>query len=126
TCMPIKIGVSKSRLAVAVLCGIAGAAVLTFPVEAQTGAWLTHSHDQQHTALSTVQSQPLSQIHWQTPVDLDPARDKITVHYGSPLVTANTVIVPVKTGTDSFRVDAHEGAGGKKIWTLPTSYYVPN
>ena len=93
---------------------------------AQTGAWLTHSHDEQHTALSTVQSQPLSSIHWKTPVDLFPPQGEIFIHYGSPLVTAaNTVIVPVKTGNNSFRVQAMNGATGKKIWQLNTGWQAP-
>lgn len=93
---------------------------------AQSGAWLTHSHDSQHTALSTVQSQPLSSIHWHTPVDLNPPQGTIFIHYGSPLVTAaNTVIVPVKTGTNSFRVEAHNGSSGKKLWALNTGYQAP-
>jgi len=107
------------------------AAMLASNAAAQTGAWLTHSHDDQHTGLSTVQSQSLSKVHWQVPVDLAPPTNTgINVHYGSPLVTAaNTVIVPVKTrstvGT-SFRVEAHNGATGQKIWTLSTRYYAPN
>ncbi len=93
---------------------------------AQTGAWLTHSHDEQHTALSTVQSQPLTSIHWKTPVDLFPPQGEIFIHYGSPLVTAaNTVIVPVKTGNNSFRVQAMNGATGKKIWQLNTGWLAP-
>ena len=93
---------------------------------AQTGAWLTHSHDEQHTALSTVQSQPLNAIHRQTPVDLAPPQGEIFIHYGSPLVTAsNTVIVPVKTGTNSFRVEARNGATGKRLWTHTTGWQAP-
>ena len=93
---------------------------------AQTGAWLSHSHDEQHTALSTVQSQPLSSIHWHTPVDLFPPQGEIFIHYGSPLVTAaNTVIVPVKTGNNSFRVEAHNGATGKRLWRLKTGWQAP-
>jgi len=93
---------------------------------AQTGAWLTHSHDEQHTALSTVGSQPLSSIHWHVPVDLHPPQGEIFIHYGSPLVTAaNTVIVPVKTGANSFRVEAHDGATGKRLWTQTTGYQAP-
>src|SRR6202142_152786 len=93
---------------------------------AQTDAWLTHSHDEQHTALSTVESQPLSSIHWHTPVVLFPPQGEIFIHYGSPLVTAaNTVIFPVKTGNNSFRVDAVSGATGKKIWQLNTGWQAP-
>jgi len=102
------------------------AAMLTPNAAAQTGAWLTHSHDEQHTALSTVQSQALSAIHWHVPVDLNPPQGTIYIHYGSPLVTAaNTVIVPVKTGTNSFRVEAHNGGTGKRLWILKTGWQAP-
>ncbi len=123
-CM-IKIPQSQAiLLAVIVITGIAlCAAGLTPAATAQSGAWLTHSHDEQHTALSTVQSQPLSAIHWHVPVDLHPPQGEIFIHYGSPLVTAaNTVIVPVKTGTNSFRVDARSGATGKRLWLLNTGW----
>lgn len=94
-------------------------------VTAQTG-WLTHSHDDQHTGVSSVASQPLTKIHWHVPVDLAPPQGTIFIHYGSPLVTqANTVIVPVKTAT-GFRVEAHNGVTGKKMWTQQTKYQVPS
>src|SRR5580704_13757351 len=99
---------------------------LAASANAQTGAWLTHSHDEQHTALSTVQSQALDAIHWHTPVDLHPPQGEIFIHYGSPLVTAaNTVIVPVKTGANSFRVDARNGATGKRIYSQATGWQAP-
>ena len=94
---------------------------------AQSGAWPTHSHDEQHTGVSSVASQPFSSIHWRTRVDLTVSTGEILVHYGSPLVTAaNTVIVPVKTGPDSFRVEAHNGGNGDLIWTQPTGYHAPS
>jgi hypothetical protein len=93
---------------------------------AQTGAWLTHSHDEQHTALSTVESQALDTIHWHVPVDLHPPEGEILIHYGSPLVTAaNTVIVPVKTNTNTFRIDARDGATGQRLWTQSTGWQAP-
>jgi hypothetical protein len=59
-------------------------------------------------------------------VDLNPPTGEILIHYGSPLVTAaNTVIVPVKTGTNSFRVEAHDGATGTLLWTQDTDYQAP-
>src|SRR5258707_2920979 len=92
---------------------------------AQTTAWLTHSHDEQRTGVSSVASQPFTSIHWHVPVDLAPPQGEIFIHYGSPLVTAaNTVIVPVKT-TTGFRVEGHNGATGKKMWTQATKYQVP-
>ena len=105
---------------------VACAAMLGRNTSAQTGAWLTHSHDEQHTALSTVQSQPLDAIHWHTPVDLHPPGGEIFIHYGSPLVTAaNTVIVPVKTNTNKFRVDGRDGATGKRLWSQSTGWQAP-
>jgi len=93
---------------------------------AQAGAWPTHSHDNQHTGISSVESQPLTRIRWHVPVDLAPPQDEIFIHYGSPLVTAaNTVIVPVKT-TTGFRVEGRNGFTGKKIWTQATKYQVPD
>ena len=118
--------VQSPRIFPAFIIGVSSLLLPTVAA-AQQGAWLTHSHDEQHTALSTVQSQPLTSVHWHVPVDLNPPQGTITVHYGSPLVTAaNTVIVPVKTGTNSFRVEAHNGATGKKVWSLNTGYQVPS
>jgi WD40 repeat protein len=43
------------------------------------------------------------------------------------VVTArNSVIVPVKTGSNSFRVEAHQGATGKQLWRLNTAYQAPS
>jgi hypothetical protein len=109
-----------------VVCVGACACLLIASAAAQTGAWLTHSHDEQHTALSTVQSQALDTIHWHVPVDLHPPQGEIFIHYGSPLITAaNTVIVPVKTGANSFRVEAHSGTTGKRMYTLGTTWQAP-
>jgi hypothetical protein len=72
----------------------------------QVGFWATHSHDAQHTAVSSVASQPLSTIHWHVPVDLAPPTGEIFIHYGSPLITAaNTVIVPVSGDGKLYRWD---------------------
>jgi hypothetical protein len=81
----------------------------------EVSGWPSHAHDAQHSARSSVAAQPLSNTHWSTPVDLHPeiTSGEILIHYGSPLVTpANTVIVPVKTGKNSFRVEAHNGSNG--------------
>ncbi len=92
---------------------------------AQQG-WPDYAHDAQHSALSDVASQSLAKIHWRARVDLDPPLGEIFIHYGSPLITtANTVIVPVKTGSDSFRVDAHKGSDGTLLWRQSTNYQAP-
>jgi len=96
--------------------------------EAQ-GSWNDYAGNAQHTALSTVASQSLGQIIWQTSVDLNPqySGNDLLIHYGSPLVSANnTVIVPVKTGaTDGFEVEALNGTTGALLWQQSTDYTLP-
>ena len=88
--------------------------------------WLSASHDPQHSGVSSVASQPLHRIRWSTPVDLQPPVGDILIHYGSPLVTAeNTVIIPVKTGADSFRIEARKGKNGALLWKMATDYSLP-
>jgi hypothetical protein len=115
----------RSRLIFFVLATCTCMASLAAVSFAQEG-WLTHAHDKQHSAYSHVQSQPLDAIHWNTPVDLHPPAGEILIHYGSPLVTAaNTVIIPVKTSTNSFRVDARSGSSGDLLWSLNTNWKAP-
>jgi hypothetical protein len=93
---------------------------------ARVKGWAGHGRDAQHTGLSLVAAQPLSKIHWSTRVDLHPPTGEIFIHYGSPLVTAaGTVIVPVKSGPDNFRVDAHNQKTGALLWRLATGYQAP-
>jgi hypothetical protein len=116
----------KSRVSFFVLAAGIGVAMFATNASAQAGAWPTHSHDNQHTGISSVASQPLTRIRWHVPVDSAPPQDEIFIHYGSPLVTAaNTVIVSVKT-TTGFRVEGRNGSTGKKMWTQATKYQVPN
>lgn len=92
--------------------------------------WSGYAGNAQHTALSSVASQSLEQILWQTSVDLNPqySGTSLLIHYGSPVVTSNnTVIVPVKTGaTDGFRVDAHRGSDGALLWSYTSDYSLPS
>jgi hypothetical protein len=92
-------------------------------------AWSMHGGNPQHTAQAPVPTQPLQQIHWQMPVDLNPqySGTSLLIHYGSPLVTeGNTVIVPVKVGVaDTFRVEARRGRDGLPLWQLATDYQLP-
>lgn len=57
----------------------------------QVASWPNYAHDSQHSAVSAVAAQPLSKIHWSTPVDLSPPSGEILIHYGSPLITAANV-----------------------------------
>jgi len=91
--------------------------------------WNDFGKNAQHDALSTIHSQTLRSIVWQTPVDLAPQflGNDLLIHYGSPLITvANTVIVPVKTGaTDGFELQARRGSDGALLWTATTDYHLP-
>jgi hypothetical protein len=92
--------------------------------------WSGYAHDPQHTAISTVASQSLDRVAWQTSVDLNPQYTTfgdLLIHYGSPVVTpSNTVIVPVKTGaTDGFQLEAHNGTDGTLLWAQSTDYLLP-
>ncbi len=100
---------------------------------AAIAGWPQFANDPEHSALSDVPAEPLSQILWRTPVDLAPqftaysGGESLSIHYGSPLVTrANTVIVPVKTGAaGGFRVDARAGSNGELKWSATSDYVLP-
>jgi hypothetical protein len=125
-CMKHSIKTAPSQPSSSILWMAVCAAMLTLNAASQTGGWLMPSHDEQHSALSTVRSQALNTIHWHVSVDLSPPHGEIFIHYGSPLVTAaNTVIVPVKTGTNSFRVEAHNGATGNLLWMQDAGWQAP-
>jgi hypothetical protein len=117
------------RSLISPLLVIAALGILLFSQRAEAQFWNGHARDSQHTALSSVGSQPLSAVHWQTPVDLNPqySNGELLIHYGSPLFTpANTIIVPVKTGASGgFRVEARNGSNGSLIWTQTTDYILP-
>ena len=90
---------------------------------AQAPSVPTFAGNAQHTANYQPAAQPLNRIQWSTPNDLNPGD---FAHYGSPLVTAaNTVVVPVKTATDGFRVDVFDGSNGAPKYTLTTDYILP-
>lgn len=91
--------------------------------------WSDFGGNAQHTADSSVASDPLQTIRWETPVDtsLSGNSGAIYIHYGSPLVTAdNTVIVPVKTATTGdFDVEGIAGASGSIEWSYSSNYALP-
>ena len=87
--------------------------------QTQSSGWFTHGRNFQHTASSSVPSQLLRRIHWQSQVDLHPefTSGELFIHYGSPLVTpSNTVILPVRAEKQRFRIEARDGANGELIW----------
>jgi hypothetical protein len=127
--MQMAIQGSKSVKAVSVLAAflVTGALLSALAQDASAPSWPNYAHDPQHSAVSAVAAQPLNKTHWSTPVDLHPPSGEILIHYGSPLITAaNTVIVPVKTGTDTFRIEAHDGGDGTLLWTQATNYHAPS
>ncbi|HEY6230969.1 MAG TPA: Ig-like domain repeat protein [Pyrinomonadaceae bacterium] len=79
----------------------------------------------QHTSVYDAPAQSLNIFKWITSIDLN--NTGALIHYGAPLITAaNTVIVPVKTGTtDGFQVRAFNGATGALKYTLATDYTLP-
>ncbi len=91
--------------------------------------WAGHGRSPQHDAVGDVATQPLQQIHWQTPVDLMPqyVGTFLLIHYGSPLATRkNTIVVPVKTGaTGGFQVEGRSGVDGALLWTHASDYILP-
>lgn len=116
------------KSAISYLC-LAAVIPAALPGQPLSLPWSSYGHDPQHSAISSVQSQPLNRILWQTPVDLQPqySGSDLLIHYGSPMVTAaNTVILPVKTGaSDNFKVEARRGSDGLLLYTLTTDYTLP-
>jgi hypothetical protein len=85
----------------------------------------TFGGNAQHTGIFSAPAQNLNLIRWQADIDMN--NTGAPVHYGSPVVTpANTVLFPVKTATDSFRVFGFNGATGAPKYTLTGDYILPN
>jgi hypothetical protein len=129
---------SVSALLVATLLGCGGGGgggtpmpPITPPVIVPVNgpAWWGFGRNAQHSAQSAIEAQPLSQIHWQAPLDLAPqlTNGALLIHYGSPVITTrNTVVMPVKTGaTSGFRVEARIGQTGGVVWTMDSDYRLP-
>jgi hypothetical protein len=84
----------------------------------------TFGGNAQHTSNYSAPAQNLNAIKWSTSIDFN---NVTPAHYGSPLITANnTVLVPVKTATNGFRVDAFNGAGGSPKYVVSSDYILPN
>ena len=92
---------------------------------APAGEVSTFSGNAQHTSIYEPAAQVLNAVLWSTPVDLN--QSFRNAHYGSPVVTAsNVILVPVKTATDGFRVDAFDAPTGIPLYPpLTTDYVLP-
>ena len=96
-------------------------AFTSVPVFAQAG---TFGGNAQHTSSYVATAQNLNTIKWTTSIDFN--NTGALTHYGSPLITAaNTILVPVKTAGNGFRVDAFNGATGSLKYVSSTDYILP-
>ena len=84
----------------------------------------TFAGNAQHTSTYSTPAQTLNKIKWSTNIDFN---NTTPAHYGSPLITAgNTVLVPVKTASNGFRVDAFDGNNnGALKYVIATDYILP-
>ena len=84
----------------------------------------TFAGNAQHTSNYVTPAQSLNKIKWSTSIDFN---NTTPAHYGSPLITAsNTVLVPVKTATNGFRIDAFDGNNnGTLKYVIATDYILP-
>lgn len=91
--------------------------------------WPGLGRDPAHSAQTTTGTQPLNQILWSTPVDLQPqyTGTNLLIHYGTPLITAGgLVLVTVKTGAaGGFQVECRAPTTGALLWTQTTDYALP-
>jgi hypothetical protein len=90
-------------------------------------AWTGFGGDAQHSALGQIAAHHMVGFYWYTPVDLAPdmSSGALLTHYGSPVITRhNTVLVPLRVGPTTFRVQGRVGATGDLLWQL-TSDYIP-
>lgn len=88
--------------------------------------WAGYAGNAQHTAVALEPPQPFTKIRWKAKVDHErlPPLATITVHYGSPMITAgNTVLVPTHlSDAAGYRVNAYSGVNGAPRWTLNTDW----
>lgn len=85
----------------------------------------TFAGNAQHTQQFATPAQYLNRIKWSMDIDLN--NSGAFAHYGSPLITAaNNLMVPVKTASNGFQVDAVAGATGAPMYTLASDYILPS
>jgi Bacterial Ig-like domain (group 3)/Putative Ig domain len=93
---------------------------------AAAATWGQLNGNAQHTGDSSVVAQPINQVLYSVPLDLEPWGAE---HYGSPVFTSgNTVIVPIKVtwsaqeqNSQNFYVEGLNSVTGQVLWTsVPT------
>ncbi len=85
--------------------------------------WLGHGGDPQHSAISSVATQPFETIRWSTTVDESAPAEPILIHYGSPAITrANTVLIPVRADGGQYCMDARNGSDGSLLWEAMSDF----
>ena len=120
---------------------VLAAAAVMFPLPAGaglTGSWNGYGGNAEHTAQTPAASDSLNTIAWHTHVDLAPhlVNGDLLTHYGSPVITsANNIIVPVKTHSDSgFALNAYNAGTATNptastdpavLWNVGTDYILP-
>jgi hypothetical protein len=120
--LPIALFATGACLGVVLLAGAGGT---DLNLANWLRGWPGFGYNAQHSALSPSTSQPLLNVHWQTPVDLQPTGGGI--HYASPLITPrNNIIVAVKTQSGgAFRIDCRKGSSGALLYSQTTDYVLP-
>src|SRR3954470_23098549 len=89
----------------------------TVAAPAQSSSVPTFGGNPQHTSIYQPAAQNLNRIIWSTDIDLHDSFGG--AHYSPPVITAaNTVVIPVKTATDGFVINALNSSGGV-LYTLP-------
>ena len=110
--------------AVALIVLVAAKSGIAVSNQAPAPSVPTFAGNAQHTAIYEPAAQDINTIHWSTSVDLN--NSGAYAHYGAPLITAaNTVLVPVKTAGNGFRVSAFDGGTGAAKYTVTTDYVLP-
>jgi hypothetical protein len=113
----------------AIFAAAALAGTVALPAKAAPPVWSGYAGNAQHTAAAPAAGQKMNGIVWQTPVDLDPQKsgNELFIHYGSPMFTANNVVlVPVKTKASSgYQLEALAGKDGTLLWTLASDWVLP-
>ena len=87
-----------------------------------SASWNQLNGNAQHTGDTAAVAQPLDQVLWSVPLDLEPWG---AVHYGDPIFTPNnTVIIPIKVtwsaqnqNAQNFFIEALNDVTGQVLWT---------